>query len=488
MAISFLSVPTNLRVPGAYAEFDPSHAMRGLVMMPYKVLVFGQLLATGTKDADTLLRVTNASDARAWFGPGSQLAHMLETHFANNTFTETYAVGLDDDGSAVAATGTIALTGTATAAGTLSVWLGGRRVRLAVASGDTAAEVATALAAAINADTDLAVTAAADSGTVTVTARNKGLCGNDIDIRLNYYSDEATPAGISAAITAMASGATNPDISGLIALLGDEWFNILTCPYTDAANLTALETELAERWGPLRQIEGHAIAAAKGTHSALGILGDSRNSPHLTIMDAHDSPTPPWQWAAGVAAVGAYYGNIDPARPFQTLPVSGLLPELETARFTIEERNLLLFDGISTHTVDAGGVVRVERLITTYKTDAYGTADTSLLDANTVLTLGYIRYDLRASMLSRYPRHKLADDGTRFGAGQAVITPSDGKAFAVERFRKWELVGLVEGFSQFKNDLIVERNATDPNRLDWLLPPDLVNQLRVHGVQIQFLL
>lgn len=486
MAISFLSVPTNLRVPGAYVEFDPSHAMAGLVQMPYKVLVFGQLLSTGTASADSLLRVTSASQARGLFGPGSQLAHMLESYFENNTFTETWAVGLSDDESAVAATGTLAITGTATAAGTLSVWIGGQRVRLAVASADTASEVATALAAAITADTDLAVTAAAETGTVTLTARNKGLCGNDIDIRLNYYSDEATPAGLAVAVTAMASGTANPDISGLIALLGDEWFNVIACPYTDAANLSALEAELASRWGPLRQIEGHAFTAATGTHSELGALGDTRNSPHLTIMDAHDSPTPPWQWAAGVAAVAVYYGNIDPARPFQTLELQGVLPEVETSRFTTEERNLLLYDGIATHGVDADGTVRIERLITTYKTNAYGLADEAYLDVNTMFTLGYLRYDFRAALLSRYPRHKLADDGTRFGPGQAVITPSIGKGFACARFRMWEQAALVENFSQFKRELICERNASDPNRLDWLLPPDLINQMRVHGVQIQF--
>jgi phage tail sheath gpL-like len=52
----------------------------------------------------------------------------------------------------------------------------------------------------------------------------------------------------------------------------------------------------------------------------------------------------------------------------------------------------------------------------------------------------------------------------------------------------WEDQGLVENIDQFKNDLICERNEGDPNRLDWMLPPDLVNQFRVGGVQIGFLL
>jgi phage tail sheath gpL-like len=49
-----------------------------------------------------------------------------------------------------------------------------------------------------------------------------------------------------------------------------------------------------------------------------------------------------------------------------------------------------------------------------------------------------------------------------------------------------EELGLVEGFDQFKRDLVCERNVSDPNRLDFLLPPDVMNGLIVVGAQIQF--
>ena len=88
----------------------------------------------------------------------------------------------------------------------------------------------------------------------------------------------------------------------------------------------------------------------------------------------------------------------------------------------------------------------------------------------------------------KYPRHKLADDGIAFAPEQPIITPNIGKAEAVAKFRQWEEQGLVENFDQFKSDLIVERNTKDPNRLDFLLRPNLVNQLYITGVQVQFLL
>lgn len=491
MTISFNAVPTNIRVPFVYVEFDNSRAVQGPALMPYKNLVIGQRLTSGTVPELTPTRVTSAAQAKTYFGAGSMLAHMLERQLANNSITETWAIALDDNGAGASAAGSVLFGGAVTAAGTLYLYIGGRRLTVGVAATDTPDDVATSTAAAITAATDLPVTAAVNGGEtkqVDITARHKGEAANGIDIRVNYYAGEDLPTGLTAAVTPMAGGTSNPDVSTVWAAIGDEHYHVITMPYTDAANLTALETELADRWGPLRQIEAMAFASATGTHSDLGTLGDSRNSPHLSIMSAAGSPTPPYEVAAAVAGVVSYHANIDPARPFQTLPLVGVLPPAVTDRFTLQENNLLLFDGISTTSVDAGGVVRIQRVITTYTENAQGAEDISYLDVNTPLTLGYLRYDFRNYILRKYPRHKLADDGTRYGPGQAVITPKVGKAEAIARFRVWEDQGLVENIDQFKNDLICERNESDPNRLDWMLPPDLVNQFRVAGVQVGFLL
>ncbi|MDY9036737.1 phage tail sheath C-terminal domain-containing protein, partial [Escherichia coli] len=44
----------------------------------------------------------------------------------------------------------------------------------------------------------------------------------------------------------------------------------------------------------------------------------------------------------------------------------------------------------------------------------------------------------------------------------------------------------VENYELFKQYLVVERDASDPNRLNTLFPPDYVNQLRVFAVVNQF--
>lgn len=488
MTISFNSIPSANRVPFVFVEFDNSNAIQGSQILQFRSLLIGGKLAAGTAPAGVPVRVTSVAQAKTLFGAGSILAQMVEAYIARDNFTELWTLPLADNGSGTSATGTLAVTGTATAAGAVNLMIAGRRVQVAVTNGATATTVATAIAAAVNAAADLPVTATASTGNVTLTAKNKGTTGNDIDVRLNYYDGETTAAGISVAITAMANGANNPDLTGALAALGDEWYHCIASAYRDAANLSALTAEMDSRWGPTRQIDGHVFMGAFGSLAALSTLGESVNSKHLTFIPTQNSPTPSWEVAAESTAIAAFYGAIDPARPLQTLEYTWMKAPAVTGRFTQSERNILLYDGISTWRVNSGGVPVVERFITAYKTNAAGADDPSYLDVETLFTLQYIRWDWRNHVMRKFPRHKLADDGTRFGQGQTVVTPKIMKAEAIAKFADWELAGLVEGREQFKRDLVVERNASDRNRLDMLLPTDLVNQFRVAGVKIGFIL
>lgn len=489
MAISFDGIPATATLPFMYVEFDPSVADLGPSLMPYRILAIGQRLAAGTKPAGQVDRVTRAAQAVNYYGKGSMLAHMIERLLDNNQVTDLRAIALDDAEAGVKAAWSITVGGTVSA-GTIELLIGGRRVRVGVATGDTLAEIATAIAAAIEADPDLAVSAEVDGDTdeqVNVTAKHKGAEPGTLDIRHSYYDGQALPDGLTLTIAQTEAGSGNPDVTDLFDVLGDTHYNVVAFPYTDAANLTFLEAELADRFGPLEMIDGVACIAMTGTHSELVTFGDGRNSPHVSVMDAHKSPTPAWEWAAAIAGVAAYYGNIDPGRPLQTLVLQGVLPEAEADRFSkYPERNLLVLDGVSTHYVDAGGLVRIEYLRTMYQESALGAEDRAYMDVETLLTLSYLRYDFRTYIAKKYPRHKLGQDSNNYGPGQKVMTPKLGRAEAIARFKVWEAMALVEDIEQFKRDLLVEIDASNPNRLNWRLPPNVINQFRQGAVQIQF--
>lgn len=487
--ISFNQIPIDIRTPGAYLEIDNSNALQGLPGIPSRILVIGGRLSTGTVAEAVPTRVLNEDEAELFFGRGSILHLMFRALKANNSYTETWAIALDDDGAGTAATGTITIGGSVSTAGTMEFLIGGQSVRVGVVSTDTLAGIATKLAAAITAKTDLEVTAAVDGSTntqVNLTARHKGETGNYIDLRVNHYPGQYLPSGVTVTFGAMSSGAGNPALADAIAVVGDTWYTDWIQPYTDATNLTALETELATNFGPLVMKDASAYTAASGNHAALTTLGNSRNSPHNSIMGVYKSPSTPWAWAGALGGIAAYYTKIDPARPLQTLAMSGVIGPKREDQFIGTERNLLLKDGIATSYVDDGGLVRIERLITTYETNAQGIDDVSYLDVNTLKTLAYLRYSVRARILQKFPRHKLADDGTRFGAGQAVVTPKIIRAELIALFRQWETAGLAENIDQFKADLLVVRNGSDVNRVDALIPPDIINQFRVFAGNVQF--
>lgn len=482
-------IPGNLRTPFVSVAFDASQARQGASILNYRALLLGQMMAAGTADAAVPVLVTSAAQARSLFGPGSQLALMAAAWFAANTTTELWAIPVDDAAGGVAATGKISFTGSPTSAGVIYLYIGGQRLTVAAAQSATAASLATAVAAAINAVADLPVSAAVDGTNayeVNLTAKNKGTAGNTLNVRVNYNTGEALPPGLTATITAMASGANDPTLTAVFTAMGDTWYNIIAHPWANGTVLAPLEVELADRAGPLRQIDGMAFTAALGTPGTLTTLGSGRNSQYSCIVAATGIPSTIFEVAASVAGIVALSAQADPGRPFQTLGLPGILAPLPGERFTQAERNTLLFNGIATLVTNSGGTVQIERLATTYQENAAGASDDAYLDVETVLTLMYLRYDFRNRIMTKYPRHKLGDDGGLYAAGQPVMTPSIGRAEAIAWFRDMEALALVEDFDSFKANLVVERDALDRNRLNWILPPDIINQLRVSAATIQF--
>jgi len=486
MPISFNDIPAAIRVPSMVVEFDSSKATDNS-LMTMRALCVGQKLATGIQAALVPVRVTSPGQAATLFGAGSMLAQMCAAYLKNDAVTALWAIAVEDDPAGVAATGSITLAGAATESGTLCVYIGGRKVKVGVVSGAQAADVATLLAAAVGTTADCPVTATAAGAVVTLAAAHKGAAANGLDIRPNY-NGESTPAGLTLTIAAMHGGTGNPEAEDIIAAMGDTQYNVIAWPWTDASTLDVIKDELARRWGPLIKLEGVAIAAAAGVYGVLAALGESHNSKHLCLIEAQDVINPVWEYAAMASGDVAYFGGMDPARQFQTLALVGAQPKPEAERLIWTERNLLLFDGVSTVSVDANNTVRLERLITTYRKSPNGADDTAYLDLCTPLTLSYLRYSFVNRIKLKYPRHKLADDGTNYGPGQAIITPKVGRAEAIAWARAMEAKGLMENINVFAANVICERNLDDRDRMDWYLPPDLVNQFVVGAAQMGFIL
>lgn len=506
MTITFNNIPKTIRTPGVYAEVDNSRALTGLAAIPHKVLILGQKIAAGTVDFDTLVQVTSDGLADGFFGPGSILARMCNAFKDNNPNTELWAMCLGSGIAGVQASAGLDLSlvrnsdGDYSGAATLYMMVngkGGGNFDLAITSGMSTLRMASLIASVINGDSTLPITAtvsaiAASGGHVLFSAVTSGTQGNYLDVRFNYNIGESYPPGFSANLSTVvfAGGSVDPDLGDAWTVIDGERFNYIIQPYITAANLTEIEDELADRFKPLEDLQGHGFTAVRATQASATTLGNSRNSQHNTIMAANDSPTAPEEWAAALGAVASFNLNNDPARPLHGLQLKGIKAPPVESRFTRAERDVLLYDGIATFTTDRSGNILVERSITTYQSNALGISDPSYLDIQTLATLGEIRDQFRIRMSNRYitPRFKLADDGFPVQPGSFVVTPSSVAQEIIGLFSELRNAGLVENLDDFIDNLRVERDATDRNRVNVLLPPDLINQFRVLAGLVQFIL
>ncbi|EML7271215.1 TPA: phage tail sheath subtilisin-like domain-containing protein [Klebsiella pneumoniae] len=490
--MSLGNIPDDFRVPLVIIDIDNSQALDSAPAQSRKIIVIGQQSATGTATALTSNRITSDGTADQLYGKGSMLAGMLKTLRKANSYTEVWGMGLADIAAGAAAKSELTVTGPATAAGTLALLVNGVSVQVGVSADDTADTIATAIIAAVNKLPDTQVIAAlkaASTTSVTLTSNWKGATGNAMDVRLNYYTGEQTPAGVAVAVTAFTGGTGTPDIAAVVGALGDDWYTDIVFPYNDTQSLNAIRDELLERWGPLQMIEAQLWTAFRGTHAESGTFGETRNDWLISCLGTNIAPQPHWLWAASYGGIAAYYLANDPARPLQTLVLPGILPPAKDVRWDMPERNLLLHDGIATHNVDAGGNVCIEREITMYRVNQYGDADTSYLNVQSPATLGRIRYVIKNRFSNRYPRHKLAGDDVLdlLDPGQPVMTPKIGRAELLD-IALTELIpaGLVEDFDDYKDTLEVYLDGADKDRLNFICHPNLVNQLRVLAGLIQF--
>jgi phage tail sheath gpL-like len=217
-------------------------------------------------------------------------------------------------------------------------------------------------------------------------------------------------------------------------------------------------------------------------------FGLTRNSGVISIMAfEQNTPTPMFEMAAAYTAKAQRALSNDPARPLQTLQFVGTLPAPLHQRFNFDEINSMASSGLAIQKCWPGsGMTQIAREQTTYQLNSYGQPDDAYELVTTLATLALLLRNQRHAITTKYPRHKLANDGTRFGPGQAIITPGIAKAELVAQYRNDEFNGLVEDTANFKNFLLVERDTTNPNRLNVLYPPDLINQLRIFAVLAQF--
>jgi phage tail sheath gpL-like len=451
----------------------------------------------GVGQPNVPIAIGTQAQADNLFGVGSEVSRMFKTYFANNFANEVWGLGIPEPPGAAAAHGTITISQQQTEAGTIHIYIAGRHVATNIAASDTPDEVCAAIAEMINDVGDLPVTAVPSASTVVLTCTWKGVNGNDIRVDLNYYGTvggEATPIGLGISLPPtgfLTGGVGVPIFDDAIANLGEKPFEYVAMPYTDSTSLNSWELEFGfedvGRWGWRRQLYGHIFSSRRGAYPDLLTFGNTRNSGVTSVMAMEmTAPSGVFDYTAAYVAKAQRALINDPARPLQTLTLNTCKLAPLQDRFDTIELNSLATNGLATQKAGSDNQPMISRETTTYQLNLYGFRDDAYELVTTLATLARLIRNQRHAITSKYPRVKLADDGTRFGPGQAIVTPGIIKGELIAEYADDMWNGLVENITAFKANLLVERDPNNPNRVNVLYGPDLINQLRIFAVLAQF--
>lgn len=499
MTISFDEIPYDWLEPGTFIEVKPNYRNTGILPYPTKNLIIGQKLAAGTLTPGQIVEIVRPEQAIALFGQGSIGAKQVIAFRKRNNTQPLFVMAMADAGGSVKATGSFTFVGAVSQAVVLRFRIGGKQVRMTAAATDTVAQMATKLAAAINADTTLDVTAAAAAGVVTCTARHGGEVGNDIDLRVDTAA-QPLPSGLTVTIADMSGGTGNPVLQTSLDLLANSWFTHISHPWSDATNMGAFATWLASRYTAMTKMDAHGFVAKRGTYGQLSTFGALTNCPQLQAFGLNRSPRNSWELSAAVHAVAAFQLTNDPARQLRSLVVDDVSPDFAD-QFTDTEKDLLLRTGISTFDHLSDGTTVISRLITTYKTSNLGISDRAWLDIMVPATASRIRYDWAAYVSLQYPRAKLVDDddiaaiasrdgdddlGDPSDIGNAVVSPGIMHGTWAARCALYGEKVWIEDVARTVKESIFERNNDDSNRMDARQQIKIVGNLMVLAGSLEF--
>lgn len=201
-------------------------------------LILAQGTSAGSFTSGNLITnvPTSNDELKALCGAGSQAYLAIKTFRELNKESPLSAIIVADNASGVAATGSIALTVSSPKNGKAVFTIGSgfrNKYEIDVLSTTTATTLGDSLAALVNADENAPVSASNTTGTITFTAKNKGTEANQYTI----YA-ESLPIGVSAAITAFSSGATDPVITNVLNKIKTARYDICTqkCFMTEVKN------------------------------------------------------------------------------------------------------------------------------------------------------------------------------------------------------------------------------------------------------------
>ena len=502
--------------PEVTLALTPSQSLVGL--SEQRVLIIGQKISGSATSGALVTDIQNDNSWDTLFGAASMAAGMCRNLRKSNTETPLDAISLDDNVSGVAAAGEFAITGTATAAGSITFVIGSEEdysFEVPVAIGDTATVIGDALDVLVAASANVPCSSANTTGTVAVTALNDGTVGNSIALAV---SGAAT--GVSVAITAMTGGLLDPSFTTLFDVIEDKRYQTVIWPY--AADIETIKDFLDARFNVVNDVlDGVAHVGSVDTFANGLALANGLNSQSIVIdgdelisrdeLKGGSIVEIPYARAAQIGGIDALgltdgalisqfvigrgskdrFGGIHISTlPYFNRPMPALPLMDSQDGFTRQEVDQLEdagYSSIGNNRTDTD--VIMGEILTTYKTDAASNPDVTWKFLNYVRASSVTREYFFNNLKKRFAQSRLTSGAIIPGydmANQAVI-----EAFVTSLYQELANVVVLQDGEQalqfFKENLVVDLDlSTGTVSLEMVTP--IVTQLRkiLGTIRIEF--
>lgn len=303
---------------GNFVEVNFAQGPASAVSPPLKAIILANKTSAGSGTVDTAIygpdttvQCDTESDVIAIAGTGSEAHRMWRRFRKVNKDTALYLI-LVTESVGSAATGTITIATTATGPGTLRVYICDEFCDASINKSDAPTAIGDAVVAAINAHTDWPVTAANASGTITLTAKQKGLRGN----WLRYGAQILTPGNASIGTTVtpapmsfMTGGTTADSSTAALATLKGKKFYYVISAAEDATQLGALLSQVNTDSQPANDNPQRVYGGSVDTISNANTIATGLNGALAEIAWLKNADVPPCELAAHNAGVVAFKEN-----------------------------------------------------------------------------------------------------------------------------------------------------------------------------------
>jgi len=465
-------VPAGVRKPGFFGKFNTALAQGALPSGTKKVLLAGiRTTGSGSADPNKPYQITDSKMGETLFGAGSNIDQMIKAAMATYPYLDLWAAGVGESAGVKASESIVFANNVQAASATHQIWIAGRYYTITLAKNATPTNAGDALVAAITADVDAPVTAVNNVGTVTITAKHKGIYGNDIRLRVLTGDTGAGFQTVTATHDHLSNGTLSPSYATLITAIAPNKYDLIAVDDNAQASIEAWETHCNNNANEMEQRGQQAVFGGievdpHFTFSTFTTLAGLINAERVQIVFASTTEVMPLEIAAAMVARRA--SEDDPAMPLNGLVLGAVtVPPNGDMGLTRTEIEACLAAGVTPLEV-VGTEMQIVRSITTYVKDAGSEPDTSLLDTTTITTLDYTRDACRVRVKARFRRAKLT-----------ARAPAAVRSVILGVLKELEGLDILKDIDAHAEDLAVEPNALDATRLDCAIPTPVVPGLHV---------